>query len=142
MKRNTILFSISITISSIIFFLNYKLIKKHNNLVSGQLALQLRDYISSVKRRMEDFSIQFISDNPELAEKLFDSIIEDLCNAYDQACSLYLSNKLDKDNFKQQYLDEIKNIVEDDDFKDKYKSSTTKYQATRTVYNKWFPSKK
>jgi len=138
MKRNTILFSTSIIISSIVFFLNYKLIKKCNNLISGQIALQIRENISSVRRRYEDLSLQCFPDNNEIIQHIFSSNTEDLCNAYDQACSLYISNKLDRNNFKQQYFDEIKNIVEDDDFKDKYEPSTTKYQATRNVYKEWF----
>ncbi len=142
MNWDIILFSISIIISSIVLFFNCKLTKRYNNLVSGQLALQLRENISSVRRRYEDLSLQCFPDNDEIIQHIVDSNTEDLCNAYDLACSLYISGSLNKENFKQQYFNEIKNIIEDDNFKDKYEPYTTEYQSTKTVYEKWFKPKK
>ncbi len=141
MNWSIILFSTSITISSIIFFLNYKAIKKYNNLIAGQQALQIRSGISSARRRMEELSLQYAPNNSEIIEATFHSIKEDLCNVYDQACTLYNLDQLDKVGFKKQYFDEIKNIVEDDNFKDKYEPSTTVYPDTRKVYDEWFHQK-
>ncbi len=138
MKITTIFSLMSITISGIIFFFNYKLTNKYNNLVSGQLALQIREDISSARRRYEDLCLQSNSNNPDIIKYAINSSIEDICNMYDLACSLYISGSLNKENFKQQYFNEIKNIVEDDNFKDKYEPSTTEYQSTKTVYENWF----
>jgi len=138
MKITTIFSLTSITISSIVLFFNYKSTKKYNNLVSGQIALQLRENISSVRRRYDDLSLQCFPNNNEIIQHIIDSNTEDLCNAYDQACTLYNLEQLDKNGFKRQYYHEIKNIVEDDNFKDKYEPSTTIYRDTRNVYEEWF----
>jgi len=108
MNWSIILFSTSIIISSIALFFNHKLTKRYNNLVSGQLALQLRENISSVRRRYEDLSLQCFPYNNEIIQLIVDSNTEDICNMYDLACSLYISGSLNEENFKLQYFNEIK----------------------------------
>ncbi len=129
---------LSIVVSVFVFFKSRELTIKYNNLVAGQQALQIREDISSARRRYEDLCLQSNSNNPDIIKYAINSSIEDICNMYDLACSLYISGSLNQKNFKQQYFNEIKNIVEDDNFKDKYEPSTTEYQSTKTVYENWF----
>lgn len=133
---------ISIIVSVFVFFKSRELTIKYNNLVAGQQALQIREDVSSARRRYEDLCLQAFPDNQDIIKFTIKSSIEDLCNTYDLACSLYLSNRLDKEIFKKQYFDEIKNIVESPNFKDKYVQPYTKYQATSKVYNEWFNQEK
>lgn len=137
-----ILSLISIIVSVIVFFKTQELTIKYNNLVAGQLALQLRENITSARRRYEDLCLQCFSDNKDVKEHVLNSSIEDLCNTYDQACTLYNLGQLDKEGFQRQYYNEIKNIVESPNFKDKYVQPYTKYQATSKVYNEWFNQEK
>lgn len=138
----TLAFSgISIFVSIIVFRKNRELTKQYNSLVAGQQALQLREDISSARRRYEDLSIQSCPNNQAILQAVINSSLEDLCNTYDLICSLYLSGSLDRETFKKQYFDEIKDIVEHPVLKDKYVQPYTKYQATATVYSKWFHQK-
>jgi len=143
MKITTIFSLMSITISGIIFFFNYKLTNKYNNLVSGQLALQIREDISSAKERYEDLNIQYFLNGQNIILKpILEESRENLCNTYNLVCLLYNSDKLDKKIFETQYSNKIKSVVESKHFNDKYVQPYTKYQATIDVYNKWFKSKK
>lgn len=62
---------------------------------------------------------------------------EGLLNAYENGCFKYIDNKIDKERFKKIYLIEIRNIVEDKSFKDKFDSNTSRYKAILKVYKEW-----
>ena len=139
----TLAFSgISIFVSIIVFFKNRELTKKYNNLVAGQQALQIHEDISSARKRYEDLSIQSHPNNQAILQAAINSSMEDLCNTYDLICSLYLSDSLEKETFKKQYFNEIKDLVEHPALKEKYVKPYTKYPATSTVYEKWFHPEK
>lgn len=65
------------------------------------------------------------------------SVLEDYLNAFDEACTKYIDGKIDKTRFKKTYFDELRQLVENDAFKDRYSDPQTKYEATVKVYKEW-----
>lgn len=106
----------------------YKSIKS----ASGQIEIDIRNMITSARNRYEDLSI-----NSNVTESVLDSALENLLNAYDEACAKYLDSKVDKKRFRNNYYTEIKNLVENKDTKPYYDTIDSKFQATIKVYEEW-----
>lgn len=101
----------------------------------GQIELSIRDQISSAKNRVAS-TIQDTNQNSP-KNQLVKFSIEELLNSYEEACAKYIDEKIDKKRFKKTYIDEIKNIVESEDFNE-YFHFGSKYDAIKKVYNEWF----
>jgi hypothetical protein len=69
--------------------------------------------------------------------KTVDTAIEDLLNTYNEACQKYMDGKVDKIRFKKNYFHEIRNVVTNAEFSDRFNPITSMFQATITVYNEW-----
>ena len=112
---------------------------QNTRLAQAQVEMQIRERISNARVRYEDLTIKHgqKTDN-DLILAVFKSSEEEFANAYDEACQKYLDKKVDKIRFKKSYSNEIKNIVDDSAFSERYKGSQTRFQATVKVYNKWF----
>lgn len=109
-----------------------------NALTKGQVEMQIREMITSAKSRYADLAIQHSKDhdNNTLQSSTL-SALEDVMNAYDEACAKYIDNKVDKIRFKKLYVNEIRNIVKDENTKDKFQMPQSRFQATVTVYREW-----
>ena len=71
-------------------------------------------------------------------KSVWESALEDFCNAYDEACMKYIDNKIDKGRFKKAYERELRNLVESPKTKERYATSQTRFHATLKVYNEWY----
>ena len=108
----------------------------------GKTELQINELIGRAKRDLLDISLKI--HNKELKDvdsdiimAIYNSYIElELC-AYDEACSLYIDNKLDKERFKKNYQVEIRNLFEKDGIKEKLDSVNSKYYCLLKVYKEW-----
>lgn len=78
----------------------------------------------------------------ELKKKRFDTAVENLLNAYEEACAKYIDKKVDKERFKKNYFKSIQKVVENKEFKDYYSGVQSKYKATLKVYKEWFDLEK
>ncbi len=129
---------VAIGISILAFLFSLFSFFKSNALNKGQVEMQIREMISSAKWRYSDLGIQFAKDNQNtILEKSIIAALEDVLNAYDEACAKYLDNKVDKERFKKLYINEIRNLVEDEATKQYYGMPQSKFKATLKVYNKW-----
>lgn len=103
----------------------------------GGVESSLRNLVSTAKDKYKA-CIMSASETPsEMKEQEIRYLKEEILNAYEEACSKYLSGKVDKKTFYQTYFDEIKSIVESDEFKE-YFQFASKYEAIKKVYCKWF----
>ena len=109
-------------------WLTYKMSKK---IGEGQIELQVRELITTAKG-------QLYNATPGNLEKI-NSLMEDVRNAYDEACAKYLDGKIDKERFKKMYYYEITQIVVDENNKSFYVLPQTKLMSTVEVYNEWLP---
>lgn len=129
---------IAIIISIIAFGFSLFSFFKSNSLTKGQVEMQIRDMISSAKWRYADLGIQLSKDDKNTAlVASTKAALEDVLNAYDEACAKYIDKKVDKERFKKLYVTEIRNLVEDNNTKDYYVMPQSKFQATVKVYNEW-----
>lgn len=121
------------------------LVERNNQFVSGQTELQLIQTIDETRRHVMNITYRLTELPTDAEEKvkkllydLLNSAIESNVNAYENACSLYIDDKIDKERFKKNYFSEIKNIIEDESHKDFYHpEATSKYWATWKVYKEW-----
>ena len=129
---------ISPIISILAFVFSLLSFYKSNALAKGQLEMQIHEMITSAKTRYGDLGLQLKKDqqNTILAASVM-AALEDVLNAYDQACAKYIDKKTDKERFKKSYVNEIRHLVENDNTKKYYIGPQTKYRATVKVYNEW-----
>lgn len=129
---------IAIVISVLAFGFSLFAFFKSNSLTKGQVEMQIREMISSAKWRYADLGIQLSHDNGNATlVASTTAALEDVLNAYDEACAKYIDNKVDKDRFKKLYVSEIRNLVEDENTKNYYVMPQSRFQATVKVYRKW-----
>lgn len=139
METNDILAITSIVISLITAGATIILSYRYNKLVQAQVEMQIRERITNARTRYEDFIISHVSKiMSKIKELAYESIKEDLLNAYEEACQKYLDAKVDKKRFKKSYSKELQKLVADKNFIGKYDSKSTQYEATVKVYEKWF----
>lgn len=129
---------ITIGISLLAFGFSLFSFFRSNALTKGQVEMQIREMISIAKWRYADLGIQLASDseNDTLAASTI-AALEDVLNAYDEACAKYNDNKVDKERFKKLYVTEIRNLVEHENTRDYYVMPQSRFQATVKVYRKW-----
>tara|TARA_R100000655_G_scaffold103265_1_gene149606 strand:+ start:1257 stop:1748 length:492 start_codon:yes stop_codon:yes gene_type:complete len=149
--------TISISLLAIIISLYDRWINKKENkeinkkaedaikLAQGITEMELRNSISTARSKINEFGFEFKkfkSDKPQedysSLEKIFRSILEDFFNHYDRGCRLYLEGKIDRKSFKKEYKKEIQNIVENDNYKDYFRTKKKRFPAILKVHKKWF----
>lgn len=125
--------------------------KRSSPLENGQFEVQIREMISNAKSKLletsyrisqEDFKTkeeETQKEKRELLESIFEAALEELKNAYDEACAKYIDKKIDRKRFKNLYMSEIEGFV--NDYKESYNIDTSKFIDTCKVYNKWFKKK-
>jgi len=112
--------------------------KRANEIAKGQAEMQIRAMISGAELNYQKVSIQHSTNTKnKVLEHAVKSALEVVLNAYDEACAKYNDNKIDRIRFKQLYIDEIRNIVEDENTKVYYQMPQSKYKATIKVYDEW-----
>ncbi|MEP0388301.1 hypothetical protein [Dokdonia sp.] len=127
-----------------------KLSERAIKLSEGNIELSIRSSISEGRKRMNEamkdvlyFKLDYPKEDTKIIEKLFYSALEDLINQYERACMLYLDDKIDKERFKIEYSKEIRNLVENGNYKEKYfPSHTSSYKAVLNVYGSWEDTEK
>ena len=134
-KITIIISSISLIVAIASFIVTKFNATKIEKIYYGQTELSIRGTITSAKNRIAN-TIQESADN-SYSDQLFKFAIEELLNAYEEACAKYIDSKVDKKRFRKTYYDEIKNIVENKEF-DNYFKRGSKYNAITKVYDEWF----
>lgn len=131
----TILSTISAVASAIAAIITYINGKRMAN---GNVELQIRTMISEAKYHQNECMIK-LADDPknETLKSVYDMLTEEVLNAYDEACAKYNDKKVDRERFKKMYLHEIRQLVECPELKEKYDSISSRYNATKKVYNEW-----
>lgn len=128
MDKSFIISIIAIVISLISLY-------QSNKSAHGQIEIDIRNMITSARNRYEDLVLD--NRDNDIYILIVKSSLENLINVYDEACSKYLDNKVDKKRFKKLYYTEIKNLVEHKETKPYYDTITSKFQDTIKVYKEW-----
>ena len=126
-----------------------------NDIAIGQSGTSMRDSITNARQRIEDSSLRvagllqgrkpdkLIADEKRhlaIVEKARSSTIENLLNAYEDACGKYRDDKIDRERFKRAYIREIANLCDPkvaSYAKYMHPSSTSNFEAIWKVYEEW-----
>ena len=106
----------------------------------AQVELEMRTLISNAQNRMQDIALKIAESSgkvPPLFQSVMNAAMEQVANAYDEACDKYLDKKIDLKSFENLYRNEIIQLVENEQFRPLYDTATTRYKATRGVYDAW-----
>ena len=95
----------------------------------GNVELQIRAMISDAKHRR----LNYLGNKKEVAQALD----EDLLNAYDEACAKYIDRKVDKNRFYKMYMHEIRQLVEQEPYKQIFNEKSCRFDSILKVYEKW-----
>ena len=157
-------FAFVVTLVNVVFYI--KLTTKYNALVQeqnnisfeqnkisqGQAETQMRELIMGARQEVSICSEKLVNciliDNEKdsqlqtVYQKMFDAAQEDLRNAYEEACSRYLEEKVDKKRFKRMYYSEIQSLVENKDQIEYFDSVKSRYKCILKVYKEWFDLEK
>lgn len=118
----------------------------------GMVELEMRQAIENAKAKVNDIGIIMaplkakeealsIDEEGKITldsySKNFNAAVQTLMNTYDDACSKYIDNKVDKARFKKNYKYEIRNLLESKDLKEYFDPLTSKYKPILVVYAEW-----
>ena len=128
------------------------LANENTRLSNGMIELEVRSAIREETARVNDISIML---NPLISKskagtltneqsieleglsKNWKAAIQGMLNAYEEACTKYLDDKIDKVRFKKTYQVEIRNLLEANNLKKFFDSHSSRYKAIIKVYNDW-----
>jgi len=133
----TVISSVAIIISFLSLIFTKINTNKIEKIYYGQSELAIRETITNAKNKITDILLKANTENNQYTNQCMKVSIEQLLNAYEEACAKYIDSKIDKKRFKKLYIDEIKNIVETEDFNEYFRFGS-KYDAIKKVYNEWF----
>ncbi|MBC7776324.1 MAG: hypothetical protein H7246_12890, partial [Phycisphaerae bacterium] len=110
----------------------------------GQLKITLRDRINHARNQVEETKHQLDEykesyPNKPLDRKnhLLNSKLENFFNAYETACIMYFKENLNKRDFREEYREEIRDLVEAETFRRFFEPTTSRYQSMIRVYKEW-----
>lgn len=119
-----------------------KLTEMTNKMAMAELELHIREQITDCecryKRTAMDLQAEKDASKKELLENILESHLEDYLNIYDDACGMYRDGKVDRLRFKKRYSIEIRNLVENPTFSEKFRLPQSSYKAICAVYDEWF----
>ncbi|MEE1061730.1 MAG: hypothetical protein UH080_07955 [Ruminococcus sp.] len=140
---------ISIVFTSLGFIISIiSLVKSHkadktsqtaNRIAQGEIELNIHQMINQTKKDVRDITLTVAEkgNNTDILAQAFNSALESNLNAYDEACSKYLDNKVDKERFKRNYSVEIRQLVENKNYKKYFDANTSPYKCILKVYHEW-----
>lgn len=123
-----------------------------NMIAMGNLELFISERISSSRDKVGDITVILspllgkkkstgLSSDEELTleaqTRVLNAAIENNINAYEDACSKYIDQKVDVVRFKKLYNTEIRQLVESPSMQQFFNPLTSKFKAIIKVYNEW-----
>ena len=129
-----------------------KLTRENTNIQYGLIELELRQALEGAKSKINDVGIIMaplkaksnkgtISDEDKetlsIYDKSLDAAIQTMLNTYDDACSKYLDDKVDRVRFRKNYHIEIRNLLERLELKEYFDPLTSRYKPILKVYDEW-----
>lgn len=95
----------------IVAIVTMRYIRKANKLIELQLESQIRTRIDEARKNLTTTIFNLSGDRKDkILIKLKEVAIEGYLNAFDYACQKYLNEELNKKNFKEMYVHEMKKI--------------------------------
>lgn len=140
---------ISISLSAIAIAISIFSYVRAHSLAAGNIELYINERITNTKEKVGDISMQLsvlsskdaLTSQEEKQLKIYQfnlkAAIENNLNTYEEACAKYLDNKVHRKRFKKNYRTEIRQLVENAEFKEYFDSVTSRYRSILKVYDGW-----
>jgi len=140
---------LSITLAPFAIIISIFSYVRANSLANANIELYINERITNTKEKVSDISMQMsilvTKETKTAAEekqlKIYQynlrASIENNLNAYEEACAKYLDNKVDRKRFLKNYKTEIRQLVENSQFKEYFDGVTSRYRAILKTYNEW-----
>ena len=162
---NTIKDFILPIVAFVISIISLGISKKSELLSKGEIEFHMATLIRDAQYRVSDKGIDLakyrstflksLENNPQMSQEdlekalendleynvlmiSFNQSVEIMLNAYEESCAKYLDKKVDSERFKRSYHKAIRDVVENQEFKENFNSHTTPYKCILKVYNKWY----
>jgi hypothetical protein len=128
------------------FFANKKNKKTIIKLNSANLEVMLSERISSAREKTDQAMLKIAEvsgknitkDHLTALQKSFNSNLENYLNILEEACAKYIDDKIDRVRFKQTYKTSIKQIFENQTYKNFLDSETApKFPNLLKLYKDW-----
>lgn len=144
-----ILSVLAIVVSILAYTRANSIATRANEIALGNIELYIRERITSTRERVNSMALSMgtilskqkkTSDDKrmlEIYEKAFNEAIEDNINAYEDACAKYLDNKVDQKRFEKLYKVEIRQLVQNVEYKKYFDGITSTYRCILKVYEQW-----
>ncbi len=97
----------------------------------SDLTLRMAPLLTKDSRTAEDERML------EIYERNFKLAIENNLNAYEEVCAKYLDGKADRERFVKTYKREIRQLVENQEYRERFDGVTSPYKAILKVYDEW-----
>lgn len=115
---------------------------KLNKLEYGKIEIEVNRLISDARKNLIDVVLSIANNKcqdgyQKVLLKLCESCIESELCAYEEACALYIDEKIDRKRFKKSYQTEIRNLFENDNTKEILNSVDCKFNCLKKVYKEW-----
>lgn len=117
------------SIASIEFVMNERLTATKERV--SDLALSMAPLLAKDNRTAEDERML------EIYEHNFKLALENNLNTYEEICAKYLDGKVDRERFIRTYKREVRQLVENQEFKERFDGVTSPYKAILKVYDEW-----
>lgn len=119
-----------------------------NKIAQGEIELHIHQMITQTSKDIIDVSLKSSEASGDIKKKealltsALNTAVENYLNAFEQACSVYIDNKVDRERFKKNYSAEIRELVENPAYNKKIDTCTIAYKCIRKVYTEWFDFEK
>lgn len=131
-----------------IFSATYTFIETKKNRQIGYASIEstIANDIRSTENRVADLSVEIneykasqnISDTVLESKTLrYKQAIESMLNAYEESCTKYIDNKIDKVRFRKSYSASIRKLVEQKEFESYFDGVKSSYKGILKVYKEW-----
>lgn len=134
-----ILSGVAIIVSAISMYLSNQANKKSSNIQISVLETQIHNTIQDAEADENKCGMELhgISDGEKkFALKYYMGYVERKLNAYDQACTIFFSSDINKENFIESYAKAIKQLVDNESLA-KYFQKRDKYKSIIKFYDRY-----
>ena len=142
----TVIAGIALLISIFSAIYTYMETKKNRQIGYANIESTIANDIRATENRVADLSVEIneYKETENISDKVLESktlrysqAIESMLNAYEESCTKYLDNKIDKIRFKKSYSTSITQLVEQEDLKKYFDGVQSRYKGILKVYKEW-----
>jgi len=132
---------VGVVVAGIFAWKTWKTTQFNNQIYTDEILFNAKKETKEIGLKMVDIDTENPSKKDKQVVKFYWQIIEDVLNAYELSCELYLSGGVDKNRFERLRKKEVVKLFGKDEkggyFYPKLHEKPNQYTAIESVYNKF-----